>query len=425
MAVQQQWPAGTAGAEWRTHWPLVLTGLVGCSLIAFGTVSVGAFIAPLETAFGWSRSDVTAGMIVYAIISALGQPLAGRMIDRFGPRRVGLTGIVLSGCALGLFATANGSLAVWLLLWLIYALAAQLILMGTWSAAVASEFEASRGLAIAVMICGSGLGTTLTPILATLLIDNQGWRTAYVALGAGPSSLALILAWFLFFSRRDRVDASGDDPAMATAGGLTLREGMRSPVFYKLIIASLISYTPVMGIMLHMIPILSSTGLGREQAAAVAGTMGLATLVGKLTCGLLVTRMPGHVLASVVAALPVVTCAMLLTPSDSIALRIVPAAVIGFMGGGHIQLMIYLVTRHFGMRAFGSIFGFLGSALAIAGGIGPVLASYLFDRTGDYHLALMISMPLLIIGSLALLSIGGYPREAESDAVAPGRPSPA
>ena len=160
MSVQQSWPKGAAAAEWRAHWPLVLASMLGFVMVGVANFSLGPFMASLEKAFGWSRSEITSGFSIYAVTCVICQPIVGRMIDRFGPRRIALSGIALTGCVLSLFSTANGSLTGWLLLWLLYSLAAQLILTPVWSSAVASEFEAGRGLAIAATLSGSALSAT-------------------------------------------------------------------------------------------------------------------------------------------------------------------------------------------------------------------------------------------------------------------------
>ncbi len=416
MAPDQQFPPGAAREEWRRHWILVVTSILGFSLVAMGNVSAGAFIAPLEKAFGWGRSEATAGMLLYSIVSIVGQPLTGRLIDRFGPRPIALIGTVALGIAFALFTTANGTLIQWLALWLLYALAAQLMLMPTWATAVSSEFEAGRGLALAATLSGGALATLCVPLATTLLIDHYGWRGAYVVMGLVPSVVVLLLAWRFFYSRDERLRAGGATAIATTElSGLTMEQAIRTPAFYKLLFGTLISYPLMVGAMLHMIPLLSASGLGREQAAVAAGTLGITTVLGKLVCGSLVNRVPGQILSAVMLALAVITFLALMVPSDSIILRSIALAPLGFALGGQLEMVVYLTTRHFGLRAFGSIFGVITIGLTAAAGGGPFLASWLFDISGSYRLMLTIGIPLALIGSLVMLWIGGYPELAEEE----------
>jgi MFS family permease len=416
MAAHKQYPAGLARAEWAVHWPLVLVSVLGFSLLSVGNISFGAFIAPLETAFGWTRAEATGGLMVYSAVCVVCQPMVGRLIDRWGPRKIALIGTVLSAAGFALFGATTGSLIVWLLLWFVYTLATQLILTPVWSAAVASEFDAGRGLALAVTISGSAISTTLAPIVATRLIEAYDWRTAYIVMGILWGTIVLIPAIFLFHSRLDRLRAGRCAVAEGEIDGISAREGLRSPSFYKLLFGTTINYTLVIGIMVHMIPITTGSGLSRDVAALVAASLGVTSILGKLICGMLVNRLPGHVIIATALALPVVACLMLMTPTDSIALRLVAATFLGVSAGGHLKMLIYLATRHFGMRAFGTLFGFISSGLTLATGAGPFICSYLFDLTGNYQLVLTLAIPTSLIGSLLMLWVGPYPEDRREDA---------
>jgi MFS family permease len=408
MAVQQSWPAGAAAAEWRAHWPLVMASMLGFTMIGVANFSLGPFMGPLEKAFGWSRSEITSGFSIYAVTCVICQPIVGRMIDRFGPRRIALTGLVLSGCALSLFSTANGSLTSWLLLWLVYSLSAQLILTPVWSSAVASEFEAGRGLALALTLSGSALSGMVVPIVSTLVIDTYGWRMAYPILGGGAAAVLLLVIWFLFYSRRDRLRRSRTD-AVTIETGLSTREALRSPTFWKMAVAIFGSFSLMMAFSIHMLPILTRTGLSRDKAALIAGSYGLFAVVGKFSYGLLANRFPGQFVAAAMVVLPVVSCGLLMMPNPSVVMCLIAISLVGVSSGAQLQLLVYLTTRHFGMRAFGTIFGFISCALTIASGVGPILAGRIYDKTGDYRLLLIAGIPMSVIASLVMLWVGDYP----------------
>jgi hypothetical protein len=93
--------------------------------------------------------------------------------------------------------------------------------------------------------------------------------------------------------------------------------------------------------------------------------------------------------------------------------------------GGQLEMVVYLTTRHFGLRAFGSIFGFITIGLTASSGAGPFIAGWLFDISGGYHLMLTIGIPAALLGSLVMLSIGGYPELSGKDTAGAGEPSAA
>src|SRR5262249_54626104 len=156
---------------------------IGLSLPGISIVTMGAFIAPLEAAFGWSRAEVTSGLTIYSLVAVVGQPVVGRMVDLWGPRRIALIGVLLSGITFSLFATTDGSMSGWLLRWLLYSLAVQFCQLPVWSSAVASEFQAGRGMALAVASTGASWCSMIAPICATWLIGSHGWPIAYLVIG--------------------------------------------------------------------------------------------------------------------------------------------------------------------------------------------------------------------------------------------------
>jgi MFS family permease len=423
MASEQRDGAETARDEWRARWPLVLTSTIGLSLPGISIVTIGAFIAPLEAAFGWSRSEVTSGLTIYSLVAVFGQPIVGRMVDLWGPRRIALLGTLLSGITFSLFATTDGSLSGWLLRWLLYALAVQLVQMPVWSSAVASEFEAGRGLALAIASTGASWCSMIAPICATLLIGRHGWPAAYVVIGVVQAGVSLILAWFFFYSRHERLHASKGPTANVERQGVSAREGLRSPVFYKMLLGTLISYTLGTAVSIHLIPILTSTGLNAEQAAVVAGTNGLFSLVGAIGSGLLTSRMEGNVLYAVLCVMPIVAFLMLMMPSNSVALRIFAVAFLGLSSGPRLNILMYMTTRHFGLRAYGLLFGFMFIPVKLSNGAGGGLASYLYDVSHSYNLLLTICSVGSIVACLVMLWVGRYPSASRTSAMP--EPAPA
>jgi predicted MFS family arabinose efflux permease len=158
-----------------------------------------------------------------------------------------------------------------------------------------------------------------------------------------------------------------------------------------------------------MLPILEENGLEPKQAAGVAALFGIFAMIGKLVCGALVNRIGGQLLAAAVIAIAVPGYLIIITPGQPALLLAVAVALLGTSAGGQLHMLVYLTTRHFGMRAFGSIFGFIGSAVIIAGGAGPLVAGRLYDYAGNYQVMLMVGIPMAVTGTLLLLWLGDYP----------------
>jgi MFS family permease len=400
-----------AREEWRSHWKLVLASAIGASMMAIALSSLGAFIAPLQQAFGWGRAEISAALWVYSVSGVVLAPLFGSMLDRWGPRRFGVPGVLLAGVAFALFGTATGSIVQWFGLWILYSVVAQITRPLMWSQAVSSEFKASRGVALGIIWAGSGCGGLVAPILAGHLISDFGWRLAYAIMGLGWGSLACVACYLFFYGRSDRLRMApgGGERAVAVLTGVSARAGLTSATFVKIAVATLLANSLIVGLLVHMIPLLSGTGLARGDATWVAGLAGIAGVTGQLICGALADRLPGNRLLAFFLALLAVPCCMLLLPSSSVALRVVPVVLFGMSGGAEPHMLSYLISRHFGMRAFGKLFGALSSVIAISVGLGPVVAGYIFDRTHSYRLFLLGGMPVAVVAALLILSLRAYP----------------
>src|SRR5512139_2327697 len=106
-----------AAAEWRNFWLLPFAAALGYSTSVVHVYSMGPFIEPLQQAFGWSRAQISIGLTISSFISAIFCIPIGMLIDRIGPRRVGLVGVLLMSGALALLGTTTGTTANWVALW--------------------------------------------------------------------------------------------------------------------------------------------------------------------------------------------------------------------------------------------------------------------------------------------------------------------
>lgn len=413
MLSDQTAPPGAALAEWRAYWPLIFVSWIGCGLMGVPILSLGAFVEPLQKAFSWTRTDIWIGSMVYAAVGVIGSPLAGRLIDRWGTRRVVLPGVILTGIAFGLFGTAGKLLLTWIALWTLYSAAGQLILMQAWTAAVASNFIAGRGLALAVTLTGSAVTATLIPRTAVWLISSYGWRAAYGVMGLVWAAGGGLLVFLLFHSKQDDARRGGASAAEAGSSealaGVSAREGLRSATFVKIAVAALFSEIVIVGVVASIIPMVHERGLSLEDAAWVAGVIGASAVVGKLICGAIVQRVGGQYIMAFLLALPLATALILLQPNTTMLSGSVATGFLGFSSGGLLEMLVYLVARHFGLRAFGTIFGVIGGVLSLALGVGPVIAGRVYDLTHSYDLMLIADIPLSLVSVALMLVLGDYP----------------
>lgn len=406
----------SAAAEWKRNWPVVMSGAFGIALASVTVYSIGAFIEPLEAEFGWSRGEITLGLTLVSLVSMIVAPFMGYAVDRMGPRRLGVAGVIAYCAAYAGFALTGSELWTWLGLWLVLAIAAALIKPTVWTTGVSSLFDAGRGLALAVMLCGTALCSTFTPIVSTWLIAEFGWRLAFVGV-AGFWGIFVIPAVALFFTSaadRQRVGGttaagSSRDMPFSTSFGFHWREALPTWKFARLAGAGFIPALTVVSFVASIIPILSFTGIERTTAAGIAGLVGISTVVGRLTGGYLLDRINGGIVGGVSLLMPVISSVLVLSFPGSVPAATAAVFVLGLSLGAELDAVAYLTTRHFGLRSYGVIFGTISGLLALATGLGPFLVNLSYDLTGSYFPAVTAYIPLSLLASALFFSLGRYP----------------
>ncbi|CAN5218564.1 MFS transporter [soil metagenome] len=403
----------TAASEWRRNWPVVLAAAAGSALSAVVPYSTGIFIQPLEGEFGWSRASISAAMAIFATVGVFFSPVFGALLDRVGVRRMGLTGSLIFCAALASLSLAGPSIWSWWALWILVSFAALTIKSTIWSAAVSAVFRASRGLALGIVLCGTGIAASVVPMLTNMLIASVGWRGAYLGLGMIFAAVVTPLL-FLFLhdagGRRSRMAGQGGAAdGRADLPGWTARTGFRRRQLYQLAAVGGFAAAIITAYTVHFVPILTGAGIDRAQAVQIVTLSGLMSMVARLASGLALDHLPARAVGGFSLILPILPALIFLCLPMTPALAIVAACLIGICAGAEHDVVIYLATRYFGMRNFWTLFGVVSSGILGGVGAGPFLAGYVYDRTGGYDLLHWAMIPAAILCSLLVATLGRYP----------------
>ena len=402
--------ASTAREEWRAHAMVPVAAGLGYATSVIHIYGIGPYLAPIAQEFGWSRTEVTFGLTIATLVQAVGGVLIGLAVDRFGPRRFGVVGMLLIGAAFSLLGMADGSLVQWYLLWTLLAFTALPVQASVWTAAVASLFHVSRGMAFAVTLCGASIAAGVFPLMATYAIAQWGWRAAF-SIHAGVWLLVAFPLIFLFFhGRYDRGRKTGAEARPRDLPGASLAEGLRSTVYHRLFLASLLFTFTIIALVVHFTAILGDRGADPLMAAAIASFVGWFSLAGRLGTGLLLDRFPASLVGAAVFMLPVAGCLLLLLAGTSYAAMLTASGLIGLTLGAEIDVVVFLLTRHFGLRNFGGLYGGVLAALSAGAALGPLAAAHVFDVTGSYAGFLWLALGFMTASSLCIASL---PRRTE------------
>lgn len=399
----------TNSGELRAHWPLVLTASMGVALAAAMIIMQGVMIVPIEREFGWSRARISSGALIVSVLGLLLSTAAGYAIDRIGARRIGIAVAATMSGALMLLSTTS-TIWHWWLGWTLYALAATAT-STVWLTPISARFDKSRGLAIALTLAGTGLSGTLLPIVANYVMEHHGWRAAYLAVGLLFAGITVPLTLFFWHGAEERAETGIATEAVPPIElpGMTVSEGFRSPNFYFIFVSIMISSVAWVAMAANTIPILISLNLSAGQAAAIAGTQGLCGIAGRFAGGWALDRMPAKwlVCGATLGAIGL-PLTYIIAPTN-IPLIFGVVMVGSVMSGIKYAGMVYLVSRHFGPKSFGTLFGTVSIAPAIAAGVGPILASYVYDVTASYLLAIWATLPCMFVAAGLVTLLGRYP----------------
>jgi cyanate permease len=179
-----------------------------------------------------------------------------------------------------------------------------------------------------------------------------------------------------------------------------VRDGLRSRVFWILVVVLFFSSIAQNGALAHLSALLTDRGVSPAGAALALSAMGGASLVGRLVTGWLLDRFfAARVSFGLLSAAALGV--FILAGADSLATGVLGAALIGFGMGGEADVTPYLLSRYFGLRSFSMLLGFTWTAYALAGALGPILMGKVFDATGSYQ-ALLVR---LAAGTLAVAAL--------------------
>lgn len=404
-----------AKAEFREHWKLVMAAAIGFAFSSITSSSTGLFMQPLGEEFGWGRALQSSGTSITAVLTFFMSPLFGMAIDRFGTRRMALFGIVGAAVVISSFSLANGSQMQWIMLWVIYAFPAVMIKSTVWSAAVSSVFNHGRGLALGLTLSGTAVAQAIIPPITNALINEFGWRGAFVWLGLGGGSIAfLACVLFLFdgydLARRDRkAEDGGSKGTLLDAPGLSIPQAWRSQALWRIAISTFIMMIVTIALNVHQFEILRSAGVDRTSAAYFSSIAGIAGVAGKLVTGWLLDRYHARWVGSLTLGMTAIAFGLLMLPNLTPAIIIVAMTVNGYSAGTKLQIASYLTAAYGGLRNFGAIFGAMASLIAAGSGLGPIVAGLVFDAYGSYDPFLIFGIAGSLFSGFLIFGVGDYP----------------
>ena len=386
-------------------WVMVVVVFV-LSGLAFGSMaSISVFLKPVSLEFGWSRGQTSFAYTVASFASAAFGVIWGQVADKYGTKWFGYIGAICMSLVLFALSSLDSIINFYLLYFLFGAMGSALLFSPLY-ANVGFWFRENPGLALGLAASGGAIGQAFIPHLSGILIENSGWKSAYIDLAIIYILIALPIS-FLIQESPWRISARTD----------TVQEDIDFPLSEKEVVAwisfAVIFCCVCMSIpIIHLVPLLTDQGFSLEFATSVLMVLMVFGAFGRIFGGILGDRigaLPGYILMSLGQTIFVIWFPDLISPTTIYVM----AALFGFTYSGVMSSILVctrmMVPANYGARAMSltSFFGWIGM------GLGGFLGGYFFDIYGNYNWAFTFAGLSGVINLIILSFFFLYIRKAE------------
>ncbi len=350
--------------------------------------------------FGWTRAQVTSGnALSKLIVGPIFGFVAGWVVDRFGPRRLMMIGILMAGAAL----VGLGSISSLGMFYFFYFFNALGYVCGgplPNQVLLTQRFDRSRGKAMGFAYLGIGIGGATVPWISHTLAQHFGWQTALQILGLAIVVVSFPLAWLV----------KEAPPAMRTSGSVSVpspKAAFKQLSFYLLTVGSMCSVAAISGTQQNLKLLLSlDRHFTQRDAASILSMVLACSIAGRLLMGWLADRFSKkHVM--LLTYLLVAAGIPLLFLGTSHLILYISAAIFGIGLGGDYMIIPLITAEIFGIEILGRLLGVILTAGGIAEAAAPWLIGHLRDATGSYRESCIVLVAIALLGAVAVLGLPG------------------
>jgi MFS family permease len=383
---------GSSSRSSQTY--IVLTAFLSLfALVGFAFYGLPFFFDFMTREYGWSRTFVTSGNALgKLLVGPLFGFIAGWLIDKYGPRKLMMAGVLMMAAALiGLgFARSPG------LFYLFYIFNALGYVCGgplPCQVLISRWFDKNRGKAMGIAYLGIGAGGAIVPLIAAALEKNYGWHYSLATLGVLVILIAFPMVFFIKGSNSEVSSPVAHEPAVPIRNILTNHN------FYLLAIGSMCAIGVVGGVNQHLKLFLRDLDFSQTQAAHVISLVLLSSLVGRVLMGWLADIFPRKYVMILIYTIVGAIIPLLLIPDFPGRIYIF-SLIFGIGLGGDYMIIPLIAGDLFGIRALGRTMGIILVADGVAESMFPMLLGRLHDIHGNYTMGFTILICVAAAGAL-------------------------
>jgi len=377
-------------------WLLVAACFVVTLCIGEVMWSFGVFFKALETEFGWSRGLTSSSYTALGLAHGASSIIAGRLADRYGPRRVLFAAAAIAGPAIMACSQISTlpQLQVLLILAGIGAGATVSVPVST----VQRHFRnrARSGIALGMVASGIGMGALVFAPLLNNVILVTGWRNAFITAGL---IFSILVGGAALVIRPTGTSAQQGD-ALQRSSPIPVRQLVATPQFVGIVAMTMAAVFAFQSLSVHLVPYATDTGISVYASAAALGLVGGFSVPGRLASGFLSSKFGwGRTLALSLAGSGLTIIALPAVHTEWMLYCFV--AVYGFCHGVRAVAVFGIVGRLFGGQALGELTGIVLACGSFVGALGPLVAGRVFDVSGSYTTT-FVAIGLLLTSSALL-----------------------
>ena len=402
----------------QIHYGWVIVAVSIGILVTYGLslYSFGVFLKPITTDLNWDRGALSGALSVTILVSGAAGIVCGRLSDRYGPRPIVTIGVILTGISFLLTSQISALWHVYLTWGILMGIGTAFSLIPVMSI-IPRWFVKRRGMAMGLVMAGSALGGVIAPLLTQGLISARDWRFAYVILGVIIIVLAVPLAQFIKHSPQrvglkpygeDEITDDNKSPSSA-AEGISLIQATRTSRFWLFGLIQIGFFFAMVVVMVHIVPHATDIGISKGIAAGILSFVSGIGIIGRLGIGFVADRIGSRLSLALCLGLMTVALIWLLFATE-IWMFYVFAVLFGLANGGFMTLLTLVTAELFGLVSLGVVLGGLTFVGLIGEVIGAPLSGSIFDITGSYRIAFLITVGIsavAVILSLVLLRYKG------------------
>lgn len=376
---------------------------------AVSNSAFGLFLVPLVTAFGWSRQQFSIGLLIQSWTMALFFPLFGRLMDRYGTRKLLIPGTFLLPVVFVAMSLQSGSLFVFYILCFAAGLSAAATGPVPCAKVLSGWFNRRRGLVMSLSGLGLAFSALILPRYLQTIMSHTGWQGAFRGLSIYIVLLAIPLILLLRESEaavqvRQKLSSGRSIP---DEYGVNAKDAIRSRAFFLCALACSLSVLVNAGILAHVVALLRGRGLAPSDAFVFLTFAGIGMGVSRAMEGFLLDGINSPKIGAPFALMSF-SGLLMLWLGNSPLMYLFAGLMFGIGIGGETSLMPYAISRFFGIRSFAQIYGVIWTVAALAAGTGPVFMGAVFDRTGRYDIGFMVFGSLLLVSCVCFVLLPGY-----------------